>query len=86
VKLASLFLEVSLHLLLLISIVLIVIRKDLATVAEDAQQRCVPYTDPMIVLVLSQCQGSLRYGLPVVNPALDSLDTGLLTVDPKLPF
>jgi hypothetical protein len=62
VKLASLFLEVSLHLLLLIAIVLIAIRKYLATGAGDAQQRCVPYTDPFLLLVTIQCQGVLRSG------------------------
>jgi hypothetical protein len=36
VKLASVFLEVGLHLLLLIAIALITIRRDLATVARDA--------------------------------------------------
>jgi hypothetical protein len=50
VKLASLFPEEGLHVLLLIAIVLIANRRDLATVAGDARQRCAPYTYPMIVL------------------------------------
>jgi hypothetical protein len=76
VKLASLFLEVGLHLLLLIAIALITIRRDLATVARDARQRCVPYTDPMIALVTSQCQGVLRSGPPARRRAVSRLPEG----------
>jgi hypothetical protein len=75
VKLASLFLEVGLHLLLLIAIVLIANRRDLATVAGDARQRCVPYIEPMIVIMLvtSQCQGVLRSGPPARRRAVSGL-------------
>jgi hypothetical protein len=73
VKLASFFLEVGLHLLLLIAIVLITTRRDLAAVAGDARQQCVPYTDPMIVLVTSQCQRMLRSRPPALRSAVPGL-------------
>jgi hypothetical protein len=44
VKLASLFLEVGLHLLLLIAIVLTTTRRDLLALARDARPRCGVYT------------------------------------------
>jgi hypothetical protein len=44
VKLASLFLEVGLHLLLLTAIVLTTTRRDVVALAGGARPRCVPYT------------------------------------------
>jgi hypothetical protein len=73
VKLASLFLEVGLYLLLLIAIVLNTNRRDLAAGAGDARQRCVPYTDLMIVLVTSKCQRVHRSGPPAPRRAVAGL-------------
>jgi hypothetical protein len=61
------------HVQLLIAIVLTTVRGDLATVVTDARQRCVPYTDPMIVLVTSQCQRVLRSGPPARRRAVSGL-------------
>jgi hypothetical protein len=77
-KLASFFLEVGVHLLLLITIVLITTRRDLAAVAGDARQRCVPYTKPMIVLVTSQCQSVLRSGPPARRRAVSGRTVSLV--------